>query len=84
MLPVSELRLGSEERIARACELLAAGHKVVMLEDDPSLALRAAHAGVAVLMRAHPYNAGVQHVNIIRVAEFHPTVVRLALDMELE
>ena len=66
-----ELRIGAEERISRACELKAEGCKVVMLEDDPGLAIRAATAGVDVCLRAQPYNKGVVHDYIARVMEFN-------------
>jgi phosphoglycolate phosphatase-like HAD superfamily hydrolase len=62
-----ELRIGREQRIARACELQAQGHQVVMLEDEPDTALRAAHAGIIVFLREQPYNQGIQHDNIIAV-----------------
>lgn len=66
----TDLRIGSDERISQACRLQKAGHAVVMLEDDPSLALRAASSNIIVLLRSHPYNEGVEHKNIQRVSEF--------------
>lgn len=67
---IQELRIGAEDRISRACQLMEEGHKVVLLEDDPGLAIRAASAGVIVFLRAQPYNAGVSHPNIERVDKF--------------
>jgi NTP pyrophosphatase (non-canonical NTP hydrolase) len=67
---ICELRIGSDERIAHACRLQREGSRVLLLEDDPSLALRAANAGVPVVMRSQPYNAGMAHANIIRVKTF--------------
>lgn len=67
---IKELRIGSEDRISRACSLQEAGHRVLMLEDDPGLALRAANADVDVFMRAQPYNQGISHDYINRVKEF--------------
>jgi hypothetical protein len=68
---VSELRIGGEERISRACELKAKGCKVILLEDDPGLAIRAATAGIDVCLRAQPYNAGISHDYIARVQVFN-------------
>ena len=70
-LPIHELKIGSEQRIMRACRLHKDGHKVTMLEDDPSLALRAAVANIYVLLRDQPYNRGVTHKNIKRVISFN-------------
>lgn len=67
---VKELRIGQEARVARACELKAAGHMVLLLDDDPSTAIRAAAAGIEVVMRDQPYNIGVEHPNITRVTKF--------------
>lgn len=67
---IRELNIGAEERISRACELQDLGHPVLLWEDDPSLALRAAHTGLSVMLRAQPYNSGVKHPNIVRVASF--------------
>lgn len=69
--PIRQLRIGHEDRLSRACELAEAGHPVMLLEDDPSLALRAAHTGLKVTMRAQRYNAGVVHTNITRVNSFN-------------
>lgn len=81
-IPVSALRIGSEERIAQACELLDKGHQVLMLEDDPSLALRAANAGVTIALRSQPYNRGVQHNNIWRFVKYDPFTLKDFLGME--
>lgn len=70
-ISVDELRIGSEERIARACSLRDQGHKVVMLEDDPSLALRAASTNITVFLRNQTYNEGVSHPNICRIDSFN-------------
>ena len=70
-LPVNELHIGSEERISRACELKAKGCKVIMLDDDPGLVIRAATAGIDVCLRAQPYNKGVSHDYVARVQEFN-------------
>ena len=81
-LPIQELRIGSEARIVRACELIEQGHPVVLLDDDPSLALRAAQAGINVFMRAHPYNEGVSHNRIVRVHRFSASALLLFLNQE--
>lgn len=68
---ITELHLGGEERIYQAGILAAKGHRVILLEDDPTLALRAASTGLHVLLRNQPYNVGLQHPNIIRVDNFN-------------
>jgi hypothetical protein len=78
--PIRELRIGHEDRLSRACALQAAGHPVLLWEDDPSLALRAAHTGISVLMRAQPYNFGVKHPNITRVNLFSSVSVMGTFD----
>lgn len=70
----SELRIGKEQRIARACELMEQGHRVVIVEDEPDTAIRASAAGITVFMRNQPYNEGVEHTNIIRFDSF-PTIL---------
>jgi len=61
-LPIDQLRVGSESRILLASEI--GGENVLMLEDDPGLMLRAAHSGIRVVARKHPYNDGIEHENI--------------------
>jgi hypothetical protein len=75
----SEVRIGKEQRIARACELKEAGHPVVLLEDEPDTALRAAHAGILVFLRAQPYNAGIMHDRILRCGHLEPSMIWSAL-----
>lgn len=72
---VKELRIGYEDRIARACEIRSQGHPLVLLEDDPTLALRAAATGIRVVMREQGYNVGVHHRNILGVGEFSPATI---------
>lgn len=72
---VRELRIGSEQRIDFACMLQAQGCKVVMLEDDPALAIRAASAGIQVWLKHYPYNESVSHENIHRVTNFFASVI---------
>ena len=67
-LRVNQLRIGSDSRILLATQL--GGANVLMLEDDPGLMLRAAHSGISVVARSHPYNDGVEHEKIIRVENF--------------
>lgn len=67
---VKELVISAEGRISRACQLVEQGHLVVLLEDEPSWALRAANAGITVLLRDHPYNRGVMHENLVRVTTY--------------
>lgn len=61
---------GRDERILELIHLGARDNKVVLLEDEPTLALRAAKAGYPVLLRIQPYNKGVEHPLIWRVQEF--------------
>lgn len=68
---IRELRIGADERISFACEMAEKGHPVVMLEDDPSLALRAANAGIIVFLKAYPYNNIATGHNILRVDEYN-------------
>jgi uncharacterized HAD superfamily protein/NTP pyrophosphatase (non-canonical NTP hydrolase) len=74
---IQELHIGGEERIARACQLTLAGHQVVLFEDDPALALRAAASGVPVILRNQPYNQGVSHSNVYRVDGFTANAVNV-------
>lgn len=67
-LQINQLRIGSDSRILLASKL--GGENVLMLEDDPGLMLRAAHSGITVVARSHPYNNGVDHEKIIRVENF--------------
>ncbi|MCK4829100.1 hypothetical protein KA005_75955, partial [bacterium] len=67
-LPIDQLRVGSESRILLASYL--GGDNVLLLEDDPGLMLRAAHSGIRVVAREHPYNIGVKHEYITTVGDF--------------
>lgn len=67
-LPIDQLRIGSDSRILLASKL--GGVNVLMLEDDPGLMLRAAHSGIRVVAREHPYNIGVNHGHIKIVGNF--------------
>lgn len=67
-LQIDQLRIGSESRVILATQL--GGTNVLMLEDDPGLMLRAAHSGITVVARSHPYNNGVEHAKIHRVENF--------------
>lgn len=60
--PIDQLRIGSDSRVLLATQL--GGDNVLMLEDDPGLMLRAAHSGIRVIAREHPYNMGVKHEHI--------------------
>lgn len=64
-LPIDQLRVGSESRILLASYL--GGDHVLLLEDDPGLMLRAAHSGISVVARKHPYNTGVTNDKIVFV-----------------
>ena len=65
--PEGQLYIGSEERVGFARTLQAQGCNVTMLEDDPTLALRAAASKIRVYLRDQPYNMGIYHEYIDRV-----------------
>jgi hypothetical protein len=64
------LTIGAEARIIHAIEHMEKGNEVILLEDNPELALRAANSGVRVILRAAKYNMGIRHENIIPVFKF--------------
>ncbi len=66
---ISQLRSGSETRILFGKEL-SSTNRVVMLEDNPQLMLRAANAGLQVIARRHKYNDGVSHPLIKMIDSF--------------
>lgn len=64
-IPLDELHMVGDGRILLAHELAKNNH-VVMLEDDPSLALRAAKSGLKVYLRRQIYNESMTaHENIV-------------------
>lgn len=63
------LLFGRDERIVSLLEM-ATHNEVLLLEDDPGLAMRAANAGIFVWLRAQPYNTGVKHPLIERWETF--------------
>lgn len=65
--PEGQLYIGSEERVGFARNLQTQGCSVLMLEDDPTLALRAAASNIMVFLRDQPYNQGISHQFINRV-----------------
>lgn len=65
------LFMGAETRIIRAFDW-AKTNTVVIFEDNPDLALRAANSGLKVFLRDMPYNSHVEHENIHRVATYRP------------
>lgn len=73
-LPIDQLRIGSESRILLASKL--GGDNVLMLDDDPGLMLRAAHSGIRVVARTHPYNIGAKHEYITTVGDFTSTFAK--------
>lgn len=68
-LPISQLHSGSDSRIMFALDLMK-NHKVIMLEDDPQLILRAAQNGIKVIAKNHSYNKGIEHENALFVDQF--------------
>lgn len=65
--PEGQLYIGSEERVGFARTLQSQGCSVLMMEDDPTLALRAASSKIMVFLRDQPYNQGISHQYINRV-----------------
>lgn len=80
---VRELRIGGEQRIDFACSLLESGCQVAMLEDDPTIAIRAAMAGIPVWLKDYPYNRHIEGHNIHRVGEFNAWAILEEMDKEL-
>lgn len=66
----SALLMGRDERLVQLLRLTERRNKVLLLEDDPTLALRAASSGMKVWLRDQPYNATVEHPNISRYTTF--------------
>lgn len=64
------LRIGNEERIEYALLQKSKGHEVLMFDDNPHLAFRAAMSDIDVILKTTPYNHHVQHKNIIRFEDF--------------
>lgn len=58
--PIRQLFIGQEERIGLACQYQSAGHKVVLVDDDPGTGSRALNANIPVVMRKHAYNKTLQ------------------------
>lgn len=63
------LLFGRDERVLALLEM-AGSNEVLLLEDDPALALRAANAGIFVWLRAQPYNGAVRHPMVERWTSF--------------
>lgn len=61
---------GRDERILELVNLGKRANMVVLLEDDATLALRAAHSGIHVMLRTQPYNLAVEHPLIHRYEKF--------------
>lgn len=61
---------GRDERIIEILRLGARNNQVVLLEDDATLALRAANSGIPVMLRTQPYNKHVAHPNVHRYETF--------------
>jgi NTP pyrophosphatase (non-canonical NTP hydrolase) len=63
------LLFGRDERLVQLLKL-APNNKLLLLEDDPTLALRAAGAGFRVWLRDQPYNQAIEHPNLRRYSQF--------------
>lgn len=65
-LSVEAVRFGDDVRLEELRTMQQRGNKVVLLEDNPTSAMRAATMGFRVYLRDQPYNRQIQHKNIIR------------------
>lgn len=61
---------GRDERIVELLRLAQGKNQLLLLEDDATLALRAAHSGIPVYLRDQPYNQNAQHRLITRFERF--------------
>lgn len=69
------LLMGRDERLVQLLRLVDHRNKVLLLEDDPQLAERAAKAGIPVWMRAQGYNRQVpRQPHLTRWNHFPPRV----------
>jgi len=68
-MSADQLIMGSESRVVLATSLMKT-NKVILLEDNPELMLRAASSGVTVISRRHGYNKDITHPNIHLVNDF--------------
>ena len=69
-LTAHEIHMVGDERVQLAMEMKDRGNTVIMLEDNPHLAMRAAVNNLHVVMRAFPYNKLAIHYNIHRTSDF--------------
>jgi len=69
-LTAHEIHVVGDERVQLAMEMKDRGNTVIMLEDNPHLAMRAAANNLHVVMRAFPYNKLAIHHNIHRTSDF--------------
>lgn len=60
---------GRDERIIQLLRLRR-DNRIVMLEDDPTLAMRAVGSGIATMLRTQPYNAMLVHEHLQRFETF--------------
>lgn len=63
------LTFGREERVMELLRLTK-DNQVILLEDDPTLAFRAAVSGFTVWLREQPYNTETFHPNILHWKKF--------------
>lgn len=73
-IPADHVLFGREERLLALAKLAQNNNTVLLLEDDPVNAMRAANSGFKVYLKDQPYNQEVSHENISRHIEF-PTRV---------
>ena len=78
-LPIKQLRSGADSRLMYAIGLMPT-HRVIVLDDNPELILRAAHSGLTVIARRHPYNEGISHENITFVNSYEEVDLKEIVD----
>lgn len=74
-LEVDELVIGNSVRVLIADLISRKQSPVIMFEDNPDLAVRAANTGVKVFLRRQPYNESVDHPDITVVDEYNIDIV---------
>ncbi len=70
----NKLYMGAEDRILHAVRLMRKGNQVILFEDNPGLALRAAQAGIQTFVRYKPYNQHIEHKNIAHVSSYRTII----------
>lgn len=75
------LEIGNENRILYGADLLKAGHKVVLFDDNPGNILRAANSGIKVWVKPKKYNQAIYHPNVCSTGDYYQ-VARKILNLD--